>query len=390
MATSNPEPTFEDFISGSAMPILMPSIETDDDFVEHRHGIKPTPLLTPPSSASKLKAPHRQLEENQFIERIYIDLTESSPEPSSEPSRPLGEILSPQATNERVVEIRRDIEGKVDTTEYSAGLGGIESPKHTIEEGSALTSTGQGALEFQKDEGTNRQSNPPSPEPPISFYNPLSCQERKRLVVSLATRPAKLTQDLKAWLASTNWLLDPFREDDECWFHPSPPPPRLTKNGLLIARRTISKRFTFTCPSLHAPYQLQTHSLTIPYGIAHHLVYHTLTLQQQDGWINQNWQNSHLCGNWTCLNPKHLIVESQGVNVSRNNYFSHRRGCFHNPACLKDLKVPLGSDGLVVRLEEGGVWLGGAGEGNDWAGMEFGEDGGFVDYGDLEFEGDME
>ncbi|CAG8979699.1 hypothetical protein HYALB_00003930, partial [Hymenoscyphus albidus] len=222
----------------------------------------------------------------------------------------------------------------------------------------------------------------PIPKPSVPPPGRLSCKERKRLVVSLATRPAKLTQDLKAWLRTTNDLLDPFREDDDCWLHPSPPPPRLM-NGRLVARHIISKRFIFTCPSPYAPYELQTHSLTIPYGIAHHLVYHSLTLQQQDGWINQNWQNSHLCGNWTCLNPEHLTVESRGINVSRNNCFSHRVGCFHDPSCLKDRKVPLGSDGLVVQMEDGGWQVGSSGERYGWAEMDYGEDGGIVEDEDL-------
>lgn len=430
MASPTPEPSFEDFISGSAIPILMLSIETDN-FMEPRYVLEPAPLLAPPNSALKHKAPRLQVEEKHFMGKIYIDLTEveNSPEPSPGTSK----YLTPaEVPHERDVENGRVFEDNLDAAaEISEEL---NTPPLFVSP-TPLTPltplTPERCGENERGSENNIDSavqNPevfitpplfvsptpphtpdyhtpfrpqPNPEPPTPSLNQLSCQERKRLVIS--TRPAKLIQDLKAWLASTTQLLDPFLEDAECWLHPSPPPPRLTKNGLLISRRSISKRFTFTSPSPHAPVQLQTHSLTIPYGIAHHLVYHTLTLQRQDGWINQTWQNSHLCGNWTCLNPKHLTVESAGVNGSRNNCFSHRRGCFHQPVCLKDYKVPLGSDGLLVEIEEGGVYLGGGGEGDGWAGLQFGEDDGVVkdeedgdvgmdygDYGGLEPGGEFE
>ena len=73
-----------------------------------------------------------------------------------------------------------------------------------------------------------------------------------------------------------------------------------------------------------------------------------MTKQQKDGFINKQWHLSHLCGNWTCLNPAHTTVEPGNINISRNNCFSHRSGCLHNPPCMKDKKVPLGADGKLV------------------------------------------
>lgn len=65
--------------------------------------------------------------------------------------------------------------------------------------------------------------------------------------------------------------------------------------------------------------------------------------------------------------------------------------------------MPLGSDGLLVEIEEGGMYLGGGGEGDGWAGLQFGEDDGVVkdeedgdvgmdygDYGGLEPGGEFE
>lgn len=47
----------------------------------------------------------------------------------------------------------------------------------------------------------------------------LSCRERKRVIVPM-NRPANVTKAMKSWIAKTHYLLDPFRENDDCWFHP--------------------------------------------------------------------------------------------------------------------------------------------------------------------------
>jgi hypothetical protein len=70
--------------------------------------------------------------------------------------------------------------------------------------------------------------------------------------------------------------------------------------------------------------------------------------QQKDGFINKQWHLSHLCGNWTCLNPGHTTVEPGSINIKRNNCFSHRSGCPHDPECKKEKKVPLGPDGKLI------------------------------------------
>jgi hypothetical protein len=53
---------------------------------------------------------------------------------------------------------------------------------------------------------------------PTQKAQKLSCRERKRLAVPL-NRPPNVTKAMKAWIAKTYYLLDPFREDDEFWFH---------------------------------------------------------------------------------------------------------------------------------------------------------------------------
>jgi len=177
----------------------------------------------------------------------------------------------------------------------------------------------------------------PCNKPPL---NKLTCRERKRTVAS-SSRPPRLTKASKQWIAKTQWLLDPFREDDECWFHPSPPIPRVAANGTLRPCGKLQKSFTWQ------DWQGK-HSIVLNYGIVSKLVYHKLTKQQKDGFINKQWHLSHLCGNWTCLNPDHTTVEPGSVNLSRNNCFSHRSGCLHTPPCMKERKVPLGVDGKPV------------------------------------------
>lgn len=174
--------------------------------------------------------------------------------------------------------------------------------------------------------------------------NKISCRERKRIIVS-PNRPPNVTKAMIDWVRKTNWLLDPFREDDDCWLHPSPPPALLSVSGIFRPVGKLQKHFTWKDKD-------GKHSLVLNYGIVVKLVNYQMTKQQQDGFINKQWHLSHLCGNWTCLNPAHTTVEPGHVNISRNNCFSHRSGCLHTPKCLKDKKVALGADGKLVDHSE--------------------------------------
>src|SRR6266536_2788261 len=170
--------------------------------------------------------------------------------------------------------------------------------------------------------------------------NRISCKERKRLAVS-NTRPPSLTKAMRRWIAKTHALLDAFREDDDCWLHPSPPCARPSSAGIPRPCGKITKTFVWQD-------HIGKHSLRLNYGIASKLANHKMNKQQKDGFINKQWHLSHLCGNWTCLNPAHTTVEPGNINLSRNNCFSHRSGCLHTPPCMKDKKVPLGPDGKLV------------------------------------------
>ncbi|KAH7381955.1 hypothetical protein BKA64DRAFT_647485 [Cadophora sp. MPI-SDFR-AT-0126] len=170
--------------------------------------------------------------------------------------------------------------------------------------------------------------------------NKISCRERKRIIIS-PSRPPNVTKAMIEWVKKTNWLLDPFREDDDCWLHPSPPPALLSVSGIFRPVGKLQKRFTWRNKE-------GKHSIALNYGIVVKLVNYQMTKQQQDGFVNKQWHLSHLCGNWTCLNPAHTTVEPGHVNISRNSCFSHRSGCLHTPKCMKDKKVALGADGKLV------------------------------------------
>ncbi|CAD6446135.1 ca5520c2-e827-4d60-9bf6-a90cafb1dce8-CDS [Sclerotinia trifoliorum] len=171
--------------------------------------------------------------------------------------------------------------------------------------------------------------------------NKLACRERKRIILSSTRRPPHVKKSMQLWLESTNRLLDPFREDQECWFHPAPPPPRVTSIGTLRACGGMQRTFYWQDHN-------GKHSLKLNFGIVSKILFHAMTKLQQDGFINKKWHLSHLCGNWTCLNPGHTTVEPGIVNIGRNNCFSHRCGCMHDPKCMKEKKANLGANGIPI------------------------------------------
>lgn len=180
----------------------------------------------------------------------------------------------------------------------------------------------------------------PSKKLPDAF----SCIDRKRIIVF--NRPETVTTAMQTWYTTTLSLFDPFRSIEDCWFHPSPPLPKKTSESRSSnsqqtsspqtrSKTTISKKFHWTD-------SCGRHSVHLNFGIVSKLLTRTMSNQQKDGFITKGWHLSHLCGNWTCLNPKHATVEPGYVNLARNNCFSHRSGCTHIPPCMKEKKVPIG------------------------------------------------
>ena len=114
---------------------------------------------------------------------------------------------------------------------------------------------------------------------------------------------------------------------DNCWLHPSPPPAR--KCGRPSG--TIQCRFAWVDSS-------GRHSLNVNIGIVALVIERQLTEEQMEGYVNEAWHLSHLCGNWTYCNWRHMTVESGRINNSRNQCFPDPTHCSHYPPYMKDRK----------------------------------------------------
>lgn len=80
---------------------------------------------------------------------------------------------------------------------------------------------------------------------------------------------------------------------------------------------------------------------------------------QQYGWAYRGWDLSHLCGNWTCCNWRHVVLEPHVINMDRNKcFFNMNVQCRHIPACMVDLKKPLQDlDIPIITSEEYGSFF---------------------------------
>ncbi|KAL3420374.1 hypothetical protein PVAG01_08873 [Phlyctema vagabunda] len=274
------------------------------------------------------------------------------------------DVVFPHQNNEPPTPVRRseEIEPKAVLESFIPEFGLPHTPIHQTQncEKDQLN-------EFETQDSGPNSSSSESLSALKSPHNRLSCEERKRIIVTVSRRPEKVTQAMQDWVSMTNNLLDPFRSDEDCWFHPSPPSAFRSSAGVLRPYGKIQKRFSWQDDAKH--------SLVINYGIVSRLVSQDMTNQQKDGFVNRQWHLSHLCGNWTCLNPKHSTIEPGEVNISRNVCFSHRSGCPHHPPCLKDKKVALGPDGKpMVLLRTGIIADGHAEDGDDCQIESFDED----------------
>jgi len=116
------------------------------------------------------------------------------------------------------------------------------------------------------------------------------------------------------------------RSDDECWLYPSS---RLYNSS----SHTIHLRIRFFARG-------GSHIVRLNIGHILLLLEGKLTEEQKEGIIEHQWHASHLCGNWTCLNHRHIVPESGSTNLNRNRCFPKlEEPCLHEPQCLKRLKV---------------------------------------------------
>jgi len=158
----------------------------------------------------------------------------------------------------------------------------------------------------------------------------LPIEERKRMFIDTPT--PEIEDAIQSCIQSINRQ---FASEDEggCWLHPSPPIYKGKATGV------ISKDFGWYQNGLR-------HVLRVNIGIVALLTARQLTTKEKEGYIENAWHLSHLCGNWTCCNWRHLTLEAGRINLDRNVCFKRSAVCQHVPACMKHLK----KDPLIPRL----------------------------------------
>ena len=168
--------------------------------------------------------------------------------------------------------------------------------------------------------------------------------ERKAFFMHTPTKTMKGT--MRHYYQQVKKLFD-SQDKDACRLHPNPP---VLANG--HGARSIRRNFSWKDGSSGARQQLG-----VNFGILALILKARLTHAQKQGWIHEKWELSHLCGNWTCCNWRHMTVESGHDNLARNgSCFSKRKRLLrlapkvicgkcvqHSPPCLPRKKLPLQS-----------------------------------------------
>ncbi|KAI9769352.1 MAG: hypothetical protein M1840_004053 [Geoglossum simile] len=228
-------------------------------------------------------------------------------------------------------------------------------PKHNDEIGSCdPKSSGDGnppTTPAGADDGDKKQSALPEK----TYLEAWPCEKRKQYLFSNPSRTVQ--QTIKRYVTSMHSTLDPQRTPQSCWLCP--------EHGR--AATSISRFFTWRGHG-------HLHRVNINYGIISLMHHNRLTEVQKHGFISLGWHLSHLCGNWTCVNPAHCTVEPGSVNIGRNKCFRDKEGpCEHVPSCLKELKrgvVPGEGAGSGLGLAAVMVLVGGVEEEEEEEGGE--------------------
>jgi hypothetical protein len=142
------------------------------------------------------------------------------------------------------------------------------------------------------------------------FYTTLASSTRVKL--------EQLTQRFIGDLAMS-------KDEDECWIYEG--------HDSCQTRNNISVKVKFW-------HEGQQYALCINLGFIQMLLKHLLTPEAKEGIIEDWWHASHLCGNWRCVNVKHIYPEPGPINCSRNSCFHGSLDlCPHDPPCRKHLTI---------------------------------------------------
>ncbi|KAL8794728.1 MAG: hypothetical protein Q9195_002682 [Heterodermia aff. obscurata] len=153
-------------------------------------------------------------------------------------------------------------------------------------------------------------------------------KDRKRFFIYTPT-PAMM-KAMRATVSEVHGFFNPIKNIGDCMLHPYPPP--LRPDGGMVGK--IHYRYWWKD-------DIGLHEVHVNYGVVALLVNSRLTNRQKEGWIEEAWHLSHLCGNWICCNWRHHTIEDGPTNVSRNGCFGSAKECVHRPPCMKEKKQKL-------------------------------------------------
>ncbi|KAK7551395.1 hypothetical protein IWX49DRAFT_550533 [Phyllosticta citricarpa] len=150
----------------------------------------------------------------------------------------------------------------------------------------------------------------------MSLLDNMSASTRERLA-SYVTKVFESIQDIK-------------HDSNRCWLRPN-----TNKEGRVRTAISWRDRESFGTTRLQ--------SITVEFGVVIKLLNESMSPAERQGWINEESHHlSHLCGNASCCNPKHHIIEAGAINFNRKNCHNRRFGgpkaayvvCRHEPPCL--------------------------------------------------------
>ena len=164
--------------------------------------------------------------------------------------------------------------------------------------------------------------------PRVAPMDTMPLKDRKRFFIYTPT--SAMVKAMRATVSDIHGLFSPIKNIGDCMLHPYPPPLRL--DGGMRGRIIYLYRWKD---------DMGNHVVQVNYGVVALLVNSRLTNTQKEGWIEDAWHLSHLCGNWICCNWRHHTIEDGPTNVSRNGCFGSSKECIHKPPCMKEKKQKL-------------------------------------------------
>ena len=97
----------------------------------------------------------------------------------------------------------------------------------------------------------------------------------------------------------------------------------------------------------------EKNKLDMDIGIAALLMHGDLTHEQKYGLAYRQWEVSRICGNWQCVMPQHLVVETKTENRERKRCFERRKcpgGNVHTPRCYVGMQKVVSIDNGAFKV----------------------------------------